>query len=72
MNILESCGMPEVLQSGALADVNATKGAWPWQILMLLNGNPRCTGSLISSNWVVTAAHCVSGRERYPKDFIVR
>ncbi len=39
---------------------NAKHGFWPWQILIVKNGSYNCGGSLISPNWVVTAAHCVS------------
>ncbi len=67
-----TCGQPEVQQSRVIAGENATRGAWPWQILMLYNGRPGCGGSLISPNWVVTAAHCVSGREGYASSFRVR
>lgn len=32
----------------------------PWQVIMNSNGN-LCSGSLINVDWVLTAAHCVSG-----------
>jgi len=37
----------------------AARGAWPWQIMLKLNGHFICGGSLINSRWVVTAAHCL-------------
>ncbi|UJR27992.1 hypothetical protein I4U23_009250 [Adineta vaga] len=39
----------------------STRGDWPWQISMQRNGNHICGGSLINDQWIVTAAHCVSG-----------
>jgi len=69
---LSDCGNPEVKQGRVIAGQNAKKGAWPWQVLMLHNGRPMCGGSLIAPRWVVTAAHCVSGRESQTSSFTIR
>lgn len=31
----------------------------PWQVAVVGNGSTLCGGSLIASNWVLTAAHCI-------------
>eukprot|EP00794_Sanderia_malayensis_P015870 gene15870-17469_t len=67
-----SCGKPEVQQSRVISGIDAAKGSWPWQILMLFNGRTMCGGSIVAPNWIVTAAHCVSGRERQASYFTVR
>lgn len=49
-------------QSRVINGVNATRGAWPWQVgLHTSYGTFFCGGSLIAPNWVVTAAHCLEG-----------
>ncbi|KAM4742711.1 transmembrane protease serine 2 [Anableps anableps] len=48
----------------------ASVGSWPWQVSLHVAGSHRCGGAIISSHWIVTAAHCVSGTLS-PEDFSV-
>ncbi|XP_067035363.1 MAM and LDL-receptor class A domain-containing protein 1-like [Acropora muricata] len=54
------CGYTAVSQSRVIGGKDAIPGAWPWQIALLRFGGFICGGSLISDEWVVTAAHCVA------------
>ena len=40
--------------------VAATAGQAPWQV-SLQRSSHFCGGSIINANWIVTAAHCVTG-----------
>ncbi|KAF7284270.1 hypothetical protein GWI33_022262 [Rhynchophorus ferrugineus] len=31
----------------------------PYQVLLMINGKPKCGGSIIRSNFILTAAHCI-------------
>uniref|UniRef100_A0A3P8WSD0 Peptidase S1 domain-containing protein n=1 Tax=Cynoglossus semilaevis TaxID=244447 RepID=A0A3P8WSD0_CYNSE len=43
---------------------NAVDGAWPWQgtIQTLADKRHFCAGTLLNTEWALTAAHCVKGR----------
>merc|ERR1712212_240184 len=68
---VQGCGAPQVISPRVIAGSTARRGAWPWQVLMKFRGQPGCGGSLVAPNWVVTAAHCVYGKEWYPNMFTV-
>uniref|UniRef100_A0A8C5WJD2 Peptidase S1 domain-containing protein n=1 Tax=Leptobrachium leishanense TaxID=445787 RepID=A0A8C5WJD2_9ANUR len=51
------CGSPGI--TNHIADTtNAVDGEWPWQVAIQYNGSFICGGSLISEQWVLSAAHC--------------
>ena len=41
----------------------ATPGEWPWQVALLRGTFPFCGGSLVSNQYVITAAHCVKSTD---------
>ncbi|KAI1903696.1 hypothetical protein AGOR_G00029880 [Albula goreensis] len=38
----------------------ANRGAWPWQVSLQARFQHLCGGSIITPEWIVTAAHCVA------------
>nr|XP_013798177.1 PREDICTED: chymotrypsin-like protease CTRL-1 [Apteryx mantelli mantelli] len=61
---VSGCGVPAISPSVQYSEKiingqNAVPGSWPWQVsLQTRSGSHFCGGSLISENWVITAAHC--------------
>ncbi|NXP49709.1 ENTK Enteropeptidase, partial [Heliornis fulica] len=42
---------------------DARREAWPWIVSLHFNSRPICGASLVSDEWLVTAAHCVYRRQ---------
>ncbi|NUQ76889.1 MAG: serine protease [Polyangiaceae bacterium] len=55
----------KIEESSIVGGKPAEPGAWPWQALVFMGTEPEvyCGGSLIQSQWVLTAEHCVRGLE---------
>ncbi|KAJ6654373.1 hypothetical protein lerEdw1_006966 [Lerista edwardsae] len=58
--VQEACGQPKLSSPRVAGGQNSEAGEWPWQVSIRVNGRHLCGGSLISPEWVVTAAHCFS------------
>ncbi|XP_004614180.2 suppressor of tumorigenicity 14 protein [Sorex araneus] len=54
------CGLrPFTRQSRVVGGKNADEGEWPWQVSLHAQSQGHvCAASLISPNWMVSAAHC--------------
>uniref|UniRef100_A0A669CUZ1 Peptidase S1 domain-containing protein n=1 Tax=Oreochromis niloticus TaxID=8128 RepID=A0A669CUZ1_ORENI len=50
------CGQAP-LNTRIVGGQEASPGSWPWQVSLHISGS-FCGGSLINSQWVLTAAHC--------------
>ncbi|KAK2496633.1 hypothetical protein MC885_013674 [Smutsia gigantea] len=55
-----ACGKPQHLNR-IVGGEDSAAAEWPWVVSIQRNGTHRCAGSLLTSRWAVTAAHCFRG-----------
>ena len=69
-----NCGERPITNSPTriVGGTEAINGDWGWQILLEYNGQFICGGSLINTEWIVTAAHCVYGKVSQPSLFTIK
>ncbi|KAK4306373.1 hypothetical protein Pmani_021803 [Petrolisthes manimaculis] len=75
----QQCGVPQVPTFRIVGGEEARRGQWPWMAAVWLHGPKKtefwCGASLVSTNYVLTAAHCTKdsrGKTFDPRQFSVR
>nr|XP_060639799.1 serine protease hepsin isoform X2 [Anolis sagrei ordinatus] len=62
--LCQDCGRRKLSMDRIVGGQDASLGKWPWQVSLRYDGTHLCGGSVISSEWVITAAHCFPERNR--------
>ncbi|MBN3326540.1 TMPS9 protease, partial [Atractosteus spatula] len=56
---IQVCGRPK-LNTSLLVGQSAAEGSWPWMASLQRNGRHVCGGTLVTGDWVMTTAQCLS------------
>ncbi|KAM8777337.1 brain-specific serine protease 4-like isoform 2-T2 [Rhynchonycteris naso] len=65
-----ACGKPQQLNR-IVGGEDSADAEWPWVVSIQKNRTHHCAGSLLTSRWVITAAHCFKGTLNEPSQFSV-
>uniref|UniRef100_A0A3Q2T368 Transmembrane serine protease 3a n=1 Tax=Fundulus heteroclitus TaxID=8078 RepID=A0A3Q2T368_FUNHE len=57
------CGSRPLYNTRIVGGNISKLGQFPWQVSLLFRSEHLCGGSIITSRWILTAAHCVYGFE---------
>nr|XP_027797110.1 serine protease hepsin isoform X2 [Marmota flaviventris] len=60
----QDCGRRKLPVDRIVGGQDTSLGRWPWQVSLRYDGAHLCGGSLLSGDWVLTAAHCFPERNR--------
>nr|XP_033819065.1 serine protease hepsin isoform X1 [Geotrypetes seraphini]XP_033819066.1 serine protease hepsin isoform X1 [Geotrypetes seraphini]XP_033819067.1 serine protease hepsin isoform X1 [Geotrypetes seraphini] len=60
----QDCGRRKLSVERIISGQEASLGRWPWQVSLRYDGTHLCGGSIISNEWIITAAHCFPERNR--------
>ncbi|CAF3421992.1 unnamed protein product [Rotaria socialis] len=63
-NVPCGCSNKSRLHSKIVGGQNANIETWSWVVSIRIRNRFRCAGSIISSSWIVTAAHCFAIENR--------
>ncbi|MEQ2286387.1 hypothetical protein AMECASPLE_001993 [Ameca splendens] len=56
-----ACGRQSTTGLGRIVGgANSVEGEWPWQVSLHFAGSLYCGASVLSSDWLISAAHCFS------------
>ncbi|KAI4572090.1 hypothetical protein MJG53_020961, partial [Ovis ammon polii x Ovis aries] len=58
------CGHRKLPVDRIVGGQDTSLGRWPWQVSLRYDGAHLCGGSVLSRDWVLTAAHCFPERNR--------
>ena len=54
------CSNQSQLYSRIIGGQNAREGTWAWIVALRVRNRFYCAGSILSNDWILTAAHCLS------------